>query len=111
MFQSINGAIGSDQKVMLYPMKKLQLQVLQISLVLKFVGSTCRIVLDVNISLESQVFIKKHVYHVARGIKTQRGRMFSSIIGAIGLDQKVMLYPIKKLAAVSPTDHFSVESR
>ena len=36
--------------------------------------------------------------------------MFSSIVGAISLDQKVMLYPIEKLAAVSPTDQFSVES-
>ena len=44
------------------------------------------------------------------GLKTQRGRMFSSIVWAIGLDQKVILYPIKKLAAVSPTDQFSVES-
>ena len=45
------------------------------------------------------------------GLKTQCGRMFSSIDGAIGLDQRVMLFPIKKLAAASPTDQFSVESR
>ena len=43
------------------------------------------------------------------GLKTQCGRMFSSIAGANCLDQKVMLYPIKKLAALSPTDQFSVE--
>ena len=45
------------------------------------------------------------------GLKTQCSRMFSSIFGAIGLDEKVILYPIKKLAAVSPTYQFSVESR